>query len=110
MQNKFRYDGEMPPEIAVQFPVVDKQSLDHSKNKPTTKRPLPASRDELPLFPKGADILGGIVASIAGWGLIVVIVEHWDTFPNWLAAILICSILMGGALALLAGVLVQGGR
>lgn len=50
-KNKFRNDGEMPPEIAKRFPVVDRADLvqDDSKGKMTpTTRPLLPERSELP--------------------------------------------------------------
>lgn len=62
--NQFRYDGEMPPEIASYFPIAGRPKRTLMNPKPKAKQTIPAPTYALPDAP---EILGVLMVAGGFW-------------------------------------------
>lgn len=67
--NKYRYDGEMPPKIAAQFPVVNQRS-DQDDAKQKHKRTIANSSRASALLSLGPALGNLLYRAFEAWGLI----------------------------------------
>ena len=97
MTNYFRNDGEMPPEIAARFPIVDNQRSDRENASPKGKRMDLEYPDETSVW---LDMATGLVC------LVIVALELFAEAPDTLPGKLLYA--AGATIFLLVGLYFVG--